>query len=384
MASGTYKGIVNFNQIANFGTGSAMTISGAELQYASSANFIGSTDLTASKIITVNDSGATIDTNGNAVTYAGNLASGAGGVTFVDSAAAGHRGSVNLQHLEAYTGFTTVGSGATVNLDQNGSLASGAGTIVASGGTLTGGQSFATNAAFSGITQNAGALTLQSGGTIAPGNTAGAHAYQIQGLGLNTAGNGNQVGTATFNVMNATGLQWYGGGQLNFALDNTVKPYTGPGTGPGTALSPSASTTLNLGEGALVEKGIGTYVLNFQNTGAWDNASITGDTGLAANVYDLINFGGKNSQGIAGNVLGSNGDTNFNINDFSIENLNGVGTLSWYYNPSGDNNLGQEELLLTVVPEPSTWAMLVGGLITLIFWTRRRANNRRAAFAKTK
>jgi hypothetical protein len=74
------------------------------------------------------------------------------------------------------------------------------------------------------------------------------------------------------------------------------------------------------------------------------------------------------------------GNTNFNIDDFSIVNLNGVGTLSFYYNPHGDGNLGQEELLLTVVPEPSTWAMLLGGLVALVFWTRKRS--RRVGFRK--
>ena len=64
--------------------------------------------------------------------------------------------------------------------------------------------------------------------------------------------------------------------------------------------------------------------------------------------------------------------------------LNGVGTLSFYYNSLADGGVGQEELLLTVIPEPSTWAMLVGGLAALVFWTRRRVDNRRISFSKTK
>ena len=42
------------------------------------------------------------------------------------------------------------------------------------------------------------------------------------------------------------------------------------------------------------------------------------------------------------------GNTNFNIDDFTIKDLNGVGTLSFWYNTS----TGQEELLLDLVGIP--------------------------------
>jgi hypothetical protein len=97
-----------------------------------------------------------------------------------------------------------------------------------------------------------------------------------------------------------------------------------------------------------------------------------------SNVYDLINFGVSNTFGVI------KGETNFNIDDFTIINLDGIGTLSFFYNPVADGGksttVGQEELLLTVIPEPSTWAMLLGGFVALLFWSRRR----RALVVKTK
>jgi len=31
-----------------------------------------------------------------------------------------------------------------------------------------------------------------------------------------------------------------------------------------------------------------------------------------------------------------------------------------------------DDIVLEVVPEPSTWAMMIGGLAVLVFWQRRR------------
>jgi len=265
------------------------------------------------------------------------------------------------------------GSGTSrVNIGGSGNLTAGAGTIVTSGGQLSGGVTQATNGLQSGA--NAGKITLLSGGILAPGNlnSAASTLFQVTGKGLGSSYNGNQNG-ATNNVLNATNLTWYAGGTLSFYLDSTAQN--------GNALNPSASTLLNLGTGALAKGGgTGAYILNFNNTGAWNTTGVESNSQGGtdySNTYDLINFGVTNNYGVINPI------TTFNINDFTIENLNGVGTLSFYYNPNGDNGVGQEELLLTVVPEPSTWAMLLGGLATLLFWTRRR-NSRRTALNKTK
>jgi hypothetical protein len=297
-----------------------------------------------------------------------------GGVTFTDSSNGG--GLMNLNSATGYTGFTLIGNGGSnvskVNIGNGGSLGAGAGTIITNNGVLSGAATGQTTTVTQSTTHGfAGKLTLQSGGTLMPGNIG---LVNIQGRGLDTGFIGNQssnVSTNGNNVMNASNLTWYAGGTIKFTLDSTAQY--------GTALNPSASTLLNLGTGGFAKGGgVGQYVLDFQGTGGWNTSgNNNGDPGNAyTNVYDLINFGTINNYGVI------TGDTTFSINDFTIKNLAGVGTLSFYYNPNADGGLGQEELLLTVVPEPSTWAMLLGGLVALVFWTRKRS--RRPVFTKTK
>lgn len=149
--------------------------------------------------------------------------------------------------------------------------------------------------------------TLNYGGLISgDGTTSGT---------LNYMAGGTLVPSGSTNVLTASQLTWNAGGSLHFQLDNTTS-----GTIMTTGLNPSASTTLNLGTGALVNGGgSGQYVLDFGNTG-------TTSTTSGSNVYDLINFGATSSTGLTGN-------TNFTIDDFTILNLNGVGTLSFWYQP---------------------------------------------------
>lgn len=362
-SGGTFlnNGTVVFNSLANFTSTSGFTFSGATLKSATG----NTTDITSlGKTITVNASGATFDTNGNSFTLGtmGNL-TGVGGVTFVDTGAT--HGIINVSGPSAYTGFTTIGNGARINMLNTGNFNNSAGTIIASGGQLSGATNLQTTTSGQSGTP-AGRILLQSGGVLMPGGISGsANAAQVQNKGL--AGGGLGDNNSISATMNAAQLTWNAGGTLKFQLDNTV------GT-PGTALNPSASTTLNLGTGALVKGGgQGQYVLDFQNSGTWDMTVATDGT----NVYDLINFGVLNNYGeITGN-------TNFNIDDFTIINLNGLGTLSFWYNPAANagQGQGQEELILTVIPEPSTYAMLMGGLAALAFWTRRRGKNRLAVKA---
>jgi hypothetical protein len=34
-----------------------------------------------------------------------------------------------------------------------------------------------------------------------------------------------------------------------------------------------------------------------------------------------------------------------------------------------------DDIEVEVVPEPSTWAMMIGGLAALVFWQRRKSKN---------
>ncbi len=37
---------------------------------------------------------------------------------------------------------------------------------------------------------------------------------------------------------------------------------------------------------------------------------------------------------------------------------------------------GADDIEVEVVPEPGTWAMMIGGVAMLVFWQRRRRNHK--------
>ncbi len=151
-------------------------------------------------------------------------------------------------------------------------------------------------------------LTLNAGGAIAPGNSIGQ---------LNTA-NGN--------------LTWNGEAdstfaQMKFELGNTADQ--------GVA---AVADQIALGSG-IFAKGTGSvYQFDFLNTGA------------AGNTYTLLTFGG-----FSGFTDGS---------DFSYTGLTSDLT--------GTFNLSSTELTFQTVPEPTTVAMLIGGVGLLTLLRRRR------------
>ncbi|HEY9217330.1 MAG TPA: autotransporter domain-containing protein [Phenylobacterium sp.] len=171
-------GLINFNALNNFGTGT-ITLSGGGLQWAS-----GST-LDISSRLVLGPGGGTFDTNGNNLTFASGM-SGTGGLTKQGS------GILNLTGANTYTGATSVTAGT---LAVNGTVTSN--VTVGAGGTLGG-----TGTIF-------GATTIQ--GTLAPGNSIGTlnvsgnfiqgagSIYQVEANAAGQADRVNVTGTATIN-----------------------------------------------------------------------------------------------------------------------------------------------------------------------------------------
>ncbi len=391
-------GVTTISKLTSLST-NQITFNGGTLQYATgfsgvngttSGGDLATTSGTFTHQVNIGDAGATIDTNGNTITFGAtsgisqqigqgtSAVTNPGGVTYVDSANAnsGGQGVLNFNASANYGGASTIGSGGVVNLGgaaNSGVMNTPGGTIVASGGTLEGGTTQSTSAAQITTSAYAGKITVQSGGNLVVGAPNATLSTALNAVDTN--GNIATDGNNKLNVLEAAQLTWQAGGTLSFKLSST-------GNEGSSVVSPSSSTQLNLGTGALVKSGTGQFVLNFENTGAYNNDG-------TPNVYDLINFGSSDlegtnngSNGIYNYSIGPNGDTNFTVDDFTIENLDGSGVLSFYYNSNADNNLGQEELILTMVPEPSTWAMLIGGLATLIFWTRRKRTAARSFIKK--
>ena len=146
--------------------------------------------------------GGYIDQNSKAATFSG-VFSGTGALSFRNS---GIGGNTVLTGSNTYTGATTVSSGATLSV--NGSIASSSGLTVASGGTI-GGNGYLP------------ATTINSGGSLAPGNSIGLITASSLNFGpggtldAEIQGPQNDKVSVTGNVTNFTGtanLIPYGGG----------------------------------------------------------------------------------------------------------------------------------------------------------------------------
>ncbi len=303
-------GTVNFNAIAALGAGTAININGATLQYAT-----GNTSDISSRTITIGANGATIDTNGNNVTYANSIGNGgAGAFTKAGS------GVLTLDSAGTWKGSTTINGGTlqaaitnvlpnatdlTVNVagtfDLNslaqsvGSL-SGAGAVTLETATLTSGAGGNANSTtFSGIISGVGILTkigasvltlsgtnTYSGGTVI--NELSTNNFGGDGISVSADANlGAATGTVTYSsqfgclfttATFATSRSIYLSTN-NFNFDDYIN------IAAGTTLTDNGVITTLAGsvEPALGKNGLGTLVLNAVNT--WGASS--GNTDFAIN-----------------------------------------------------------------------------------------------------
>jgi autotransporter-associated beta strand protein len=216
-------GIVEISTVNNLGTG-PLTFNGGTLRFATGS---GGADVS---VRTVTLAGAaTIDTNGNSVTFGNPIGNnGAGGLTKIGA------GILNLAAANTYTGATTVTAG-TLRVNNTTGSGTGAGAVavtgtgaVGSGGTLGGGNTAGTAGFITGPITISSTVPATQGGTVSPGNSIGT---------LNVASmNWNPFGQYVFEhsaLSNATG---------GAANDFT----NGSGTLDLSALSPGATFTMNL------------------------------------------------------------------------------------------------------------------------------------------
>ena len=180
-------GLVQFSALGDLGTNTSLNFNGGGLQYNGT-----SIDLSASRTLTLNAGGGTIDTNGNTVTFANSV--GNGGIGGLTKAGAG---TLTLSAANTYSGATSVNGGTLVfsNLNNFGtgiSFAFGGGTLQYAPGNTADLSSTNPSRPILGdariVTVNAG------GGTI---DTNGNNVAFLNGIGNGGAGGFTKAGAGT-------------------------------------------------------------------------------------------------------------------------------------------------------------------------------------------
>jgi hypothetical protein len=251
-----------------------------------------------------------------------------------------------------YGGGTTISAGKFyVNNTSNSGTGTGSVTVQ-SGGTLAGSGTIS------------GAVTVQSGGTLASGaaqtnvvsptNPGGVDTVTGAGLTADLAVNGGATLTFDLGAGASTGYLNYASPNLNSTYLTSTGTVTFGATG-----GPVDITLVDLTAFSTTD----TLQLRYQNPYLLIAAG-----GLDSN-YDLVTTGGYDQNGVVLGI-GSSGTGNTILNTFSLsaQDING-GALTDPYNNlqlylyNGD---------LEVVPEPGTWALMLGGLALLVFIQRRK------------
>ncbi|MEJ0000340.1 MAG: autotransporter-associated beta strand repeat-containing protein [Verrucomicrobiota bacterium] len=281
----------------------------------------------------------TVGVNGADTVYSGVL-SGAGSLTKLGSGTLTLSGSAG----NSYSGSTSVVSGGLI-LSNSTNSATGSGALSVGGGATLGGAGIYSGAGFA----IGGTSTTPSGrahvlaGLTSSGSTATTGSLTLLGSGASSISKAD----LTFNLSVANPGD---GTQLNVGA---------------TAITFGAdvqSTVLSLnlvGAGAI---GDGSQYVLIAGTGRTTMGALT--TGQYAGLSTFVNSLGQDQ------ILDSGNGGSGNL---VLALAAGVPT-DWYANGSYlfiNNSGGVDDIEVEVVPEPGTWAMMLGGLGLLLFWQRR-------------
>jgi len=273
--------------------------------------------------------------SGQQLTISGTV-SGTGGLVNNGS------GTTILSGNNGYSGGTTVSSG-TLQLSNSSGSATGSGALNVGAGAVLAGTGFSNGSSFS-ITGNSStvATVLVGHNTASDLNTTGV--MSLSATGASSIGSANLV----FNINSNVAGQ---GNELN--VGTTAITFNTVGT---------MKTTLTLNvEGTTYINGYTTYVL----------VAGTGTTTIAGNGTTSGQYSGLTT------FLNSKGQEE--IETGATSNLAlafSSPTQAGFYAPSYlflVNNGGVDDIEVEVVPEPGTWAMMLGGLAMLIVWQRRKS-----------
>ncbi len=277
---------------------------------------------------------------------------GAGNTTFTGVIAPGSGPTLSV--IDNQTGTVTLAGNNTYN-----SLAVNSGTVLAKN--------------TSGSATGVGSLTVAAGATIGGTGTSSGTSFTIGAptgsaaqvlAGLNSASDPSVSTSLTLIGSGASTIQ---NANLTFNISTTS---LGSGSQLSVGATPitfgTAATTLSLNlVGANIIPAFTDYVL------------IAGTTTGGTDQYSGLSLGtptGTLATGLFTPILNSGVGGSGNLT-LAFATPGGAS----YYGPSNlflyqNSTTGADDIEVQVVPEPSTWAMMLGGLGVLILWQRRRQN----------
>jgi autotransporter-associated beta strand protein len=364
-------GILALGSAAALGTTGTISFGGGTLQY-SAAN---TTDY-SNRFSNAAGQAYSIDTNGQNVTLASNLTSSGG--TFTKLGA----GILTITGTDTYTGGTTI-SGGTLQLGNGGTTGSITGNVTDNGSLVFNrSNAFTFAGAISGsgsVTQNGtGATTLSSatGSTYAGGTTINAGSLFVN----NTSNSGTGSGAVTVNNSGTLG----GSGTITGSVTMNNSSVLAPGSaGSGTTGSPGTVGDLSVGAVTMtgtnvfsvdvngVSGNVGTYDRVFVTNGVAGNVNLGTTALLQLNIANALNFGAGTQFTLINNDLADAIAGNFaNAADGGIyTTANGYNFTVNYEGGTGN------DLVLTAIPEPSTWVAAALTLLAIGYTQRRKVTS---------
>ncbi len=300
--------ISNINSIGN--ASAPLVFNGGTLQYAPGlASNSSTTDISLGRSVTISSGGATIDLNGNNVSFGSSIGSGGtGALTVVDS---GSAATLTLSNANTFTGAMNL-NGGVVNFAALNNLGSGS-AINFNGGTLQWASGNAANISSSTVTIGAGGATLDINGN----NVSLAGSIGNSGTGALTVLNSGSAATLTLASSNAySGATNLNGGTVRFSSINSL------GTGSainfnGGALQWGTGNTANISSRTVtIGAGGATFDINGNNVSLGNSIGNAGSGGLT-----VLSSGNAATLTLAaGNNYG--GTTNVNSGILRVSNTN--------------------------------------------------------------
>ncbi|XHR30985.1 MAG: autotransporter-associated beta strand repeat-containing protein [Chthoniobacteraceae bacterium] len=288
-----------------------------------------------------------------------------GGSTTISAGELDINGSISASStVSIASGATLGGSGTTGgSVNSNGGTINGSGLVIGGAATLTG------SSKLSGV-NNANSVTIASGSTSLTGTTTSTNTFSVS-VGATL----NNDGVANSNMSVSGLLKGDGTVNGNLSLSGTLAP--GDGAGIATIngnLTMGSTAVLAMdvtGESAGIThdqiKVSGSVTL----AGTLDLSTLSGLTS-GATITLIDNTSSSVTSGYFTEIITS-GSTYYVTGSSSTYTIT-IGRTEYELNyaSDADGDGAYNDVTLTVVPEPSTWAMLIGGIGLLAFAQKTR------------